>query len=431
MNEKLEIDDIKLSAEQENLFEKIENSTEHFFITGKAGTGKSVLLRYFKSKSNKKLIVGAFTGVAALNIGAQTLNSLFKLPFGLIDKSKLNLAEGTKTLLRHIDTVVIDEISMVRADMLDAIDFLLRQARGNDIAFGGAQMVFFGDLYQLQPIVSDRALQEYFAHNLGGFYFFNADVWKNSKLNTFELMEVFRQQDQSFRNLLDMVRKGKVDDATLSVLNQRAVNQIPEKGIITLTSTNGIADNENYRQLNQINEKKHEYSAKISGNFESSSFPADGILCLKKGAQVMCLNNDPEKRWVNGTIGIIDSLSADLIRINIDGIIYSVSEHKWTKERYHYNRDTRKVEQETVASFTQFPLRLAWAITIHKSQGKTYNSAVVDLGTGAFTHGQTYVALSRCSSFEGLFLKQSLTQKDIIVDAAVVDFMSKVEVKTI
>jgi len=430
MNEKININSIKISPEQEKLFEKMENSSEHFFVTGKAGTGKSVLLQYFKSKSKKSLIVGAFTGVAALNIGAQTLNSLFRLPPSEpIDLDKLNIDEQTKTLLRHIDTVVIDEISMVRADMMDAIDFLLRQARGNDTPFGGAQMILFGDLYQLQPIVRERALQEYFADNHGGFYFFNAHVWKNATLNTFELVEVFRQKDQAFRNLLDIVRKGKTDEVTLFVLNQRVANKIPEECVITLTSTNTIADNINYKRLNQINEKKYEYEAQISGKFDSSAFPADGTLALKKDAQVMCLTNDSGERWVNGTIGVIDSLSDDLIQINIDGIIYPVTQNTWYKKRYHYNRNTRKVEEEIIATFTQFPLRLAWAITIHKSQGKTYDSAVIDLGDGAFTHGQAYVALSRCSSLEGLYLKRLLTRKDIIVDVAVIEFMRNIQIE--
>lgn len=430
-NAQISLDGIKLSPEQEELFERMENSSEHFFITGKAGTGKSVLLQYFKSKSKKKLIVGAYTGVAALNIGAQTLNSLFNLPFGLIDVSRLEAGERTKTLLRHVDAIVIDEISMVRADMLDAIDFLLRQARGNDIPFGGVQMILFGDLYQLQPIVEDKALQQFFAHNHGGFYFFNAHVWKNVKLNIFELIEVFRQKDQSFKNLLDRIRKGEIDDSVLSAFDHRIVNTVPEEGVITLTSTNAIADNINYRRLNQIKEKTYEYASEITGKFDSSAFPADGILSLKKGAQVMCLVNDQSKRWVNGTIGVIESLSDDLIRININGIVFPVSKYTWNKKRYNYNRNSRKVEEEIIATFTQFPLRLAWAITIHKSQGKTYDSAFIDLGNGAFTHGQTYVALSRCSTLDGLCLKRSLTPKDIIVDIAVIDFMRRTEITII
>lgn len=430
-NEQINLDGIELGAEQEELFEKIENSSAHFFITGKAGTGKSVLLQYFKSKSKKKLIVGAYTGVAALNIGAQTLNSLFNLPFGLIDVSKLNIGERTKTLLRHVDTIVIDEISMVRADMLDAIDFLLRQSRGNDIPFGGVQMVLFGDLYQLQPIVEDKALQQFFAHNHGGFYFFNAHVWKKVKLDIFELSEVFRQKDQSFINLLDAIRKGEIDASILSAFNQRIGNITADEGVITLTSTNAIADNINYRRLNEIEEKKFEYGAEISGKFDSSAFPADGILYLKKGAQVMCLVNDSGKRWVNGTIGVVESLSDDLIQININGIVFPVSQHTWAKKKYNYNQHSRKVEEEIIATFKQFPLRLAWAITIHKSQGKTYDSVFIDLGDGAFTHGQTYVALSRCSTLAGLCLKRSLNPEDIIVDTSVLDFMKNTKITTI
>lgn len=428
MNEPLNIDGITLSEEQNNLFDRIENSKDHFFITGKAGTGKSILLRYFKARSKKKLVVGAYTGVASLNIGAQTLNSLFNLPFGHINTKTLKVSEKIKTLLRHVDTIVIDEISMVRADMMDAIDFILRRARGNQAPFGGVQMVFFGDLYQLQPIVTDKALQQYFADNHGGSYFFNALVWKNARLDVFELVEVFRQKDQFFRNLLDRVRKGDIDEETLLTLNKRMVPNLSGEGIITLTSTNNIAESINYSHLNMIQENMYEYNAVINGKFESSSFPADGILSLKKGAQVMCLNNDQGKKWVNGTIGTIESLSDSLIQINVNEHIYPVSPHTWEKKKYHYNKSLRKIEEETVATFTQFPLRLAWAITIHKSQGKTYNDVIINLGTGAFTHGQTYVALSRCSTFEGIFLKQALSRKDIIVDVAVIDFMSRVRI---
>jgi len=430
-DQQLDIEGIELSEEQRSLFDKIENSNEHIFITGKAGTGKSVLLQYLKYKSKKSLVVCAYTGVAALNVGAQTINSLFNLPWGFIDTSRLNINSRTATLLRHIDMLVIDEISMVRADMMDAIDVLLQQARGNNLPFGGIQIVMFGDLYQLPPIVNDKELHRYFAHNHDGFYFFNAHVWKKTSLNIFELTNIFRQKDEAFKNILNTIRKGKVDDNTLSKINERAVDLIPEDGIITLAATNDKVDSINYGKLNQIDEKLYEYKANIAGEIKSSDFPADEILSLKKGAQVMLLKNDRQKRWVNGTIGFIDSLSDNEIKVNIDGIVYPVSQQTWNKTRYYYDMETRKVDQEIISSFTQFPLRLAWAITIHKSQGKTYNSIVVDVGSGAFAHGQTYVALSRCVSLDGLYLRQRLLQSDIIVDNDIVNFMTKANIEKI
>lgn len=429
LNISIDISGIELTTEQKALFDKIENTKEHLFITGRAGTGKSVLLQYFRANTKKQAIVCAFTGVAALNVGGQTINSLFKIPPGFIHLDRLALDQKTATLLRHIDTVVIDEVSMVRADMMDAIDVLLREARGNDISFGGVQIVMFGDLYQLPPIVGDTELHKYFADNHGGFHFFNAHVWQRTKLDIHELTNVFRQKnDQDFLRVLDTIRRGGADDGTLQALNERAVSSIPEDGVIILATTNAIVDRINYRRLAQINEKQFEYHAEVSGKMESSWFPADEVLNLKKGAQVMLLKNDPEKRWVNGTIATIHSLDDTQIVVDIDGMKYPVSRYTWSKIRYTYNPSTRRVEEEIISSFTQFPLRLAWAITIHKSQGKTYNAVAIDMGSGAFAHGQTYVALSRCTTLDGLYLKQKLKRDDVIVDPAVVHFMERVSI---
>lgn len=430
LNTSVDITGIELSQEQKALFDKIEGGKENIFITGKAGTGKSVLLQYFRQHTKKQAVVCAFTGVAALNVGGQTINSLFKIAPGFIHLDRLDLDQRTATLLRHVDIVVIDEVSMVRADMMDAIDVLLRQARGNDEPFGGVQIVMFGDLYQLAPIVGDRELHKYFADHHGGFYFFNAHVWKGANLSIYELTDIFRQKDKDFRDVLNSIRRGEVSDTVLTSLNSRAIASIPDDGVITLATTNAIVDRINYRRLAQIKEEPFEYHAEISGEMESSWFPADEVLNLKKGAQVMMLKNDPEKRWVNGTIATIESLDNSQITVNIDGLTYPVSRYSWNKIRYKYNRDTRRIEEEVISSFTQFPLRLAWAITIHKSQGKTYNAVAIDMGGGAFTHGQTYVALSRCTTLEGLYLKQKLRREDVIVDSAVVNFMSRATMAT-
>ena len=248
------IEKIILSEEQQKLFDKIENSNDHFFITGKAGTGKSVLLQYLKYKSNKKLVVGAFTGVAALNVGGQTLNSLFNIPTGFIDMSQLRVNSKVATLVRHLDTIVIDEISMVRVDMMEAINVLLQQAKGNKLPFGGIQMVMFGDLYQLPPVVSDEGLHEYFTHNYGGQYFFNASVWGNTKINIFELSHNFRQKDDEvFRNVLNSVRKNQIEDTILETLNQRCIVDIPTEGVVTLATRNDIVNEINNTRLDQIN----------------------------------------------------------------------------------------------------------------------------------------------------------------------------------
>lgn len=420
----IDISDISLSSEQQNIFEKIENSSNHLFITGKAGTGKSVLLQFFKQKSSKKVVVCAPTGVAALNVGGQTIHSLFKIPPAFIERDSLKPA-GYKTarLLQNIDTVVIDEISMVRADLMDAIDYRLRQTRHNHLPFGGVQIVMFGDLYQLPPVVNDPELHKYFAANNKGYYFFNAHVWRRAHFDVFELTNIFRQKDETFISILNAVRNGTVEEQHLSTINMRVQIPIPEEGVLTLATTNQAVNEINDYHLDKIPEKMFSYRASITGDLEQSYFPTEEVLRLKKGAQVMLIKNDKDKRWVNGTIGFIASLNETEIKVNIDGFVYSVTPETWNKIRYEYNPTTHKIDEEVISSFTQYPLRLAWAITIHKSQGHTYGSVAVDMGDGAFAHGQTYVALSRCKSLEGLYLKREIVREDIIVEQSIINFM--------
>lgn len=429
LNEKqLDISDITLSDEQNKIFEILENSFDNVFVTGKAGTGKSILLQYFKKKSFKKLVVCAPTGVAAINIGGQTIHSLFKIPPSFVKKNSLKLDYKTINLFKNIDTVVIDEISMVRADLMDAIDFCLKQARNSNDAFGGVQMVMFGDLYQIPPVVSDPELHKYFADNNGGFYFFNADVWKNAELKIFELNNIFRQKDEDFKQVLNSIRVGNAEETVLLKINQRTKVEIPENNVVTLATTNKIVNEINSVKLEKLPGEIKEYTAVITGSIEETAFPTEEYLKLKVGAQVMFLKNDKEKRWVNGTIGKVYSLLDKEIIVDIEGIKYSVPQETWSKIRYYYNQENKSVEEEVVSSFTQFPLRLAWAITIHKSQGKTYGSVILDMGDGAFAHGQTYVALSRCRSLEGLYLKKDIHREDIMVDNSIISFMSNAKI---
>ena len=420
----VDVENITLSLEQQKLYDQIESSNQHFFITGKAGTGKSVLLRYFKAHTSKRHVVVAPTGVAALNVGGQTIHSLFKLAPAFIRPGSLTRADQkTEYLLKNLDAVVIDEISMVRADLMDAIDERLRAARNSSEPFGGVQMIMFGDLYQLPPVVADAELQKYFAHNHGGFYFFNAHAWKIRLPKVAELSQVFRQTDPEFKAILNTIRNGTVSQAQLDELNARANANAPSERTVTLASTNKSVDEINTSHLAQLPGQGVEYEAIIGGKLEEASFPTEKTLRLKQGAQVMLIKNDKEKRWVNGTVGTIAELSRDQIVVNVDGIEFPIQKESWSKIRYYYDQETRKVKEEIVSSFIQFPLRLAWAITIHKSQGQTYGSVVVDMGGGAFAHGQTYVAISRCRSLEGLYLVRPIKLEDIMVDPAVINFM--------
>ena len=422
-----DITQITLSSEQKSLFDRVENSNENIFITGKAGTGKSVLLQYLRQNSTKKLVVVAPTGVAALNVGGQTIHSLFRIAPGFLTDDKLRLSNKTAYLLQHLDTVVIDEISMVRVDLMNSIDYLLRKARGNDMPFGGVQMVMFGDLYQLPPVVDDEELHKYFVDNFGGQYFFNSPAWRQSSAKVYELTHIFRQKDDEiFKRLLNAIRTGDINEEILTQLNTRKIESIPTEGIVTLATTNSLVKEINENKLHVLEGDVHEYRASIFGNLEQTSFPTDEILRLKKGAQVMLLKNDKDKRWVNGTIGYVDELTPEEVKVSIDGFMYSIPRETWNKIRYTYNTETRRVEEEVVSSFTQFPLKLAWAMTIHKAQGKTFGSAVIDLGDGVFAHGQTYVALSRCRSLDGVYLKREIYREDIIVDPAVSVFMKSV-----
>ena len=423
LNEKqIDLSEITLSPDQEAILSLLQTSKTPIFLTGKAGTGKSLLLQYFRQKSDKNIVVCAPTGVAALNIGGQTIHSLFKIPPELIRKDSLKVEKRTAKLLKHVDVVVIDEISMVRPDLMDAIDHILRKARNSTIPFGGVQIIMFGDLYQLPPIIQNE-LMNYFEQNYGGNFFFNADVWKNIKFEIRELTTVFRQKDEDFKAILNAVREGTITNEQLAVLNKRAEVEIPSEGVITLTTINSSAKIINETKLNLLRDKEYKHKAEITGSLEKTAFPTEEVLRLKKGAQIMLLRNDKERRWVNGTLGYIDSLDDGEIKVNIDGKIHSVPKETWKKIQYILNETTNTLGEKIVSSFTQFPLRLAWAMTIHKSQGQTYNSVAIDMGYGAFAHGQTYVGLSRCKSIEGLYLKRKILRKDIIVESKIIDFM--------
>ena len=412
----------ELSDEQRAVFDLIENTRDHLFVTGRAGTGKSTLLNHLSWHSEKQMVICAPTGVAALNVGGQTIHSLFKLPIGVVADRELDQDSSLRKILGAVELVVIDEVSMVNADLLDAVDRSLRQARSRREPFGGAQVVLFGDPFQLAPVPGDPDERAYFADHYRSIWFFDAKVWQETSLRVVELREVHRQSDAEFKAMLTAVRHGRVTAEIAGQLNEAGARPVPEETPITLATRNDSVNRINARALAALPGSVKAAEAEVSGEFGGRSFPADERLELKKGAHVMFLRNDPDGRWVNGTIGTVRRIG-NTVKVEVDGEVHDVFPATWERHRYTYSSATKALSREVVAEFTQFPLRLAWAVTIHKSQGKTYDAAVVDLGSRVFSAGQTYVALSRLTSLEGLYLTRPLRPKDIIVDPDVIRFL--------
>ncbi len=423
--------EVTLSDEQQAVFDRIETTNENIFVTGRAGTGKSTLLNHLSEHTSKQVVICAPTGVAALNVGGQTIHSLFRLPIGVIADHDIDQSAELRKLLSTIDTLVIDEVSMVNADLLDAVDRSLRQARGRSHeAFGGVQLVLFGDPYQLAPVPGDPDERAYFEDRYDSMWFFDAKVWDDSDLTIYELSTIHRQREDEFKWMLNAVRHGAVTAEIAGRLNDVGARPAPTDGAITLATTNGTVTRINARELAKLPGRVLTARADVNGEFGGRAYPADDALELKVGARVMFLRNDTSfehggQRWVNGTVGTVLKIDTTVF-VEIDGERHEVKPAVWEKFKYTYSPLTKALRKDVVAEFTQFPLRLAWAVTIHKSQGKTYDRAIVDLGQRSFAPGQTYVALSRISELEGLYLTRPLRPSDIIVDENVVRFMSRV-----
>lgn len=418
-----------LTAEQKAVYDLIEGTRQHVFVTGRAGTGKSTLLNHLAWHTDKQLVICAPTGVAALNVGGQTIHSLFRLPIGVVADRPIEQNPQLRKLLNTIDALVIDEVSMVNADLMDAIDRSLRQARSRPgEAFGGVQLVLFGDPYQLAPVPGTGDERAYFVDTYRSMWFFDARVWGEASLLVRELHEVHRQHDDDFRFMLNAVRHGMVTREIADRLNAAGARAPAPAGTITLATRNDTVARINAAALKALPGRTLSAKAEIDGDFGARNYPADEMLELKPGARVMFLRNDTSggSRWVNGSVGTVKRIDTTVF-VELDGEVHEVEPAVWEKYRYSYDSANKKLSREVVAQFEQFPLRLAWAVTIHKSQGKTYQSAIVDLGARAFSPGQTYVALSRITSLDGLYLTRPLRPSDIFVDADVERFMTRIE----
>ncbi|MFA9489505.1 MULTISPECIES: ATP-dependent RecD-like DNA helicase [unclassified Mannheimia] len=429
----------------------VENTNESLFLTGKAGAGKTTFLKIIKEKINKNYIILAPTGVAAVNAGGETIHSFFQLGFGpylpndnRCRSGELKFNKEKIDIIKSLEMIIIDEISMVRCDVIDAISQILKSVRANGKPFGGVQMIFVGDLYQLSPIAQtdfwDAVGQYYDTEFFFSAQSLNQEVEGALQYKTIELKRIYRQTDPLFIDLLNKVRNNTLIADDFNILNQRYTNKVindSHQGYITLSTHKYEVDSVNNIKLQRIDKDLHRLDGVLEGEFSEKNLPAEKILSLKVGAQVMLLKNKiPE--YYNGSIGFIEQIEKEniagkdsdisiiddviTIRLVSDDSVIKVTRSTWENIKYTYNRETRRIEPEVIGKFTQFPVKLAWAITIHKSQGLTFDKVIIDTGK-AFTHGQTYVALSRCRSLDGMFLKTKIEPKSVIVHEKVKQFM--------
>ncbi|WP_296386959.1 HRDC domain-containing protein, partial [Winogradskyella sp.] len=432
---------MKINKELDLAWNFVTNTNRNIFLTGKAGTGKTTFLHRLKMQSQRRMVVVAPTGVAAINAKGVTIHSFFQMPFGpILPDVELNSSTGfnrkfSKTkinIIKSLDLLIIDEISMVRADLLDGIDKTLRRFKNKNQVFGGVQLLMIGDLQQLSPVVKEnewRLLSSFYKNA----FFFSSQAYKQCKAITIELKHIYRQENPVFIDILNEVRNNKLSSASADELNKRYQPEfIPNKddGYISLTTHNNKASQTNKQELEKLKGKSKAYKAVIEGNFPEHSYPNKEELKLKVGAQVMFVKNDssPEKRYFNGKIGKVILLDKDEVVVNCPDDDFNIitKPETWENIKYVVDSDTKAISEDKIGSYTQIPLRLAWSITIHKSQGLTFEKAIID-AEGAFAHGQTYVALSRCKSLEGLVLKNKITANQIISDYNVTSFNEDAE----
>lgn len=420
---------VEPTPEHQAAVEFIESGDGNLFVTGRAGTGKSTLLRAIRDRAGDDMIVVAPTGLAAVNVGGQTIHSFFGLPPRLIRADDIRRSRNGR-VMRKMRHLVIDEVSMVRSDLMWAIDHSLRVNRGRPREpFGGVSVIMFGDLHQLPPVVQEAEVQGHLDEEFGGPFFFSVgSLMEGPGTSLIELTQVFRQTEGPLLTVLNRIRDGNVSAEDLQDLNARVhpIRTLAEGDpYVILTPTNAAASRINLAYLNALPGQPTTYQAGVTGEFNQTSHPTDTALSLKVGAKVMLLRNDPDRRWVNGSIARISKLDERHVWIEIGSREYEVEQVSWENRRYAYDQTEQKIVETIAGTFKQFPLRLAWALTIHKSQGLTLDKVYIDLGRGTFAHGQAYVALSRCRTLEGLVLARPLRPQDILFDPEAMGYRSR------
>ena len=414
-----------LNKQTKVLYEDLNNQNKSVLLTGKAGTGKSTFVEYLRLNTHKKVQVLAFTGVSALKGRGRTIHSFFELPHRIANKKRDYKLLRHHDYIKKLDLIIIDEVSMVRADLLDAMDRQLRLNCTKELPFGGIQILFVGDVFQMPPVVRGPEKEVLDVAYPEGPYFFNSKSYQKVDPLYIELTKVFRQKDQRFIEVLEDVRRNRITEILLDYLNTRVItNQkdIPS-GLILLAPTNSRTNDVNIKKLNSLQSEEFKYTGKVTGNFQINDMPTEKVLRLKVGSQVMMVKNNSE--WVNGTIGFIHTLEKDKVIIKIGNKLHNVDKEMW--EKWDYELIRGKYEPKVIGTFIQYPLKLAWAATIHKCQGQTFEKAVVDLDIGAFTHGMAYVALSRVKSIEGLYLFRKIKRSDIKFDQRIKKFVQRHE----
>lgn len=427
---KQEILDIEILPEYQFILKAIEEKCPAIFVTGRAGTGKSTLIRFLVSKIKRSAVV-APTGIAAMNVDGCTIHSFFGIPPRTINPDEaFSPRNNMIPVVENLDVLIVDEVSMVSPDLVDCISNSLMKVKGSPLPFGGIPIVFVGDILQLPPVVADRDVGIYYTHRYESQYFYSADIFRRIDILPIELTKVFRQNDSVFIEALDRIRTNSEHRDSVALLNRTCFRDRPvaDENSLNLVPTNAAAKSINDSKLDELKTEIQTYNARYDGQLESGKirFPAPDTLKVKVGAKVIFVKNN-KPMWLNGTLGEIMDLEPDSIKVKIQesGNIVSVSRETWKKIRYCYNYEEKTIENEMIGSFTQFPLALGWAITIHKSQGMTLDSVCIDLGRGAFCSGQTYVALSRCRSIEGITLVKPISMADVNADATVIEFYNK------